>query len=161
MFLITFLSLAPAWKIYITLWRITLVKKGRSLQKGDLTVGFPIWSDEWCAMCIINCSTLDQTYWFLTVGTGIFGALCFCGKMITFSSSHGYFIITPLPSIQILPTLFLKSNYATDMSIIFPLWNCPRARAPFNNRDVIFMDGSLISPHLFTWSCSWVLWGDR
>lgn len=50
----------------------------------------------------VNCPTLDQTYWFLSVGVWIFWALRFCGRMITFSSSHWYFIIIVLllPSFQ-------------------------------------------------------------
>lgn len=50
----------------------------------------------------VNCPTLDQTYWFLSVGTWIFWALCFSSRMITFSSSHWYFIIIVLlpPSFQ-------------------------------------------------------------
>ncbi len=64
--------------------------------QGALQYG--VMSDVSC----VNCPTLDQTYWFLSVGTWIFWAVCFSSRMITFSSSHWYFIIIVLlpPTVQ-------------------------------------------------------------
>lgn len=121
---------------------------------------YGVMSDVSC----VNCPTLDQTYWFLSVGAWIFWALCFCGRMITFSSSHWYFIIIVLLLPSFLPNYYCQLPFWKAimlwMPIISLLWNCPCARAPLDNKCYIHTVGSSFTFSLgavpvYSESCFW------
>lgn len=63
----------------------------------------------------VNCPTLNQTYWSLSVDTWIFWVLQH-SRMITFSSSHWYFIIIALFSISIYLSISIIANWPLKSS---------------------------------------------
>lgn len=86
----------------------------------------------------VNCSTLDQTYWFRSAGTGILWALYFPGRMITFSSSHWYFIIIVLLLPPVRCQLPFQEAIMPPTSFVFHLGGGPRAKAPRRSTELIF-----------------------
>lgn len=123
---------------------IVLVKQWCSLPNGNLARPFQygVMSDGSC----VNGSTLDQTYWFLSVGTWISELCASAAEWLLFHhlidiSSLLYFYF--LPSKLLQPTALLRSNYAMDV-YHFPLMKLSMCQGSFRiKRCYIYtVDGS-------------------
>lgn len=106
----------------------------------------------------VNCPTLVQTYWFLSVGTQIFWALCRSGRMITFSSSHWYFIIIVLLplSVQTTTASCPSENQLCYGCLSFPSYEAVHVPGLLLNTEMLYSYHRW-QFHLFTWSCSYML----
>lgn len=130
------------WLLYII-----LVKQQWSPLNGNLAVGFPIWSDEWCVMCKlshIGSDLLISECWHSDLLSPVLLQLewLLFHHLIDISSLLCFLIPAhphPHPHPQsklLLPTALLESNYTMDV-YHFPLMKEPGLFK--KNRDVIFM----------------------
>lgn len=121
-------------------------------QSGCVLFQYGVMSDVSC----VNCPTLDQTYWFLSVGTWIFWALCFGGRMITFSSSHWYFIMIVLLLLSVQTT---TANCPSEKQLYYGCLSFPSyetVHVPGLLQNTEMLDSYFRQFHLFTWirSCA-------